>query len=76
MLNRDFERLENYNTEYIPAERSEFLERDNLQSWLQDDSVRDQFCLRFADETQVFVVSVHAFFHFLLFFRLHGMIRS
>lgn len=40
--------------EYTPLVQREYKPRENLQSWMMDDRGRDQFVIRYADETEIY----------------------
>lgn len=50
----DFEKYADLDeNKYVPPEKSDYESKANLTSWLMDEDGRDQFVVRFADETQV-----------------------
>lgn len=49
----DFERLAAFDDIYREPEKSEFHLDDDLHSWFHDEDVRDQFVLRYGEETQI-----------------------
>jgi hypothetical protein len=46
--------LSQVSPEYTPLVRKEYKPRENLQSWMMDDRGRDQFVIRYADETEIY----------------------
>ena len=49
----DFHYFDQMNSEYVPPARQSLLHEENLREWLQDEKCRDQFVIRYQDETQV-----------------------
>jgi translation initiation factor 3 subunit B len=40
--------------EYTKLAQKEYKPRENLQSWMMDERGRDQYVIRYADETEVY----------------------
>jgi translation initiation factor 3 subunit B len=53
-LMEDFERIINTEQEYSEPPVEQFKEQENLRGWLMDEQARDQFVVRYDDETKVF----------------------
>mmetsp|Transcript_26880 Transcript_26880/g.43881 ORF Transcript_26880/g.43881 Transcript_26880/m.43881 type:complete len:667 (-) Transcript_26880:280-2280(-) len=50
----DFEKFLKVPEEYVPPAVPEFQPRENLKSYLMDAKARDQFVIRYADETEIY----------------------
>mmetsp|Transcript_39834 Transcript_39834/g.55322 ORF Transcript_39834/g.55322 Transcript_39834/m.55322 type:complete len:692 (+) Transcript_39834:144-2219(+) len=50
----DFEKYSKVHDSYTALDRKEYQPRDNLQSWMMDDRGRDQFAIRWGDETEIY----------------------
>jgi translation initiation factor 3 subunit B len=50
----DFMRLSKVPDEYTPLAKVEHKPKENLMAWMMDDRGRDQFVLRYGDETEIF----------------------
>lgn len=50
----DFEKYSKVADEYIPPPLKEYTPSENLLSWLMDEAGRDQFVVRFGNETEVY----------------------
>ena len=55
----DFDKYGAVPDEYTVPEEKEFLPRENLHSWLLDERGRDQFVIRYGDETEVYWNDAH-----------------
>mmetsp|Transcript_39693 Transcript_39693/g.112613 ORF Transcript_39693/g.112613 Transcript_39693/m.112613 type:complete len:705 (-) Transcript_39693:127-2241(-) len=49
----DFEKYDKVPDEYVAPEIKEYQPRDNLQQWMMDKQGRDQFAVRYQDQTEV-----------------------
>jgi len=50
----DFEKFEKTPVEYVSPEVKEYQPREHLQSWMLDDRGRDQYAIRYGDETEIY----------------------
>ena len=55
----DFDKFAAVPDVYVAPEEKEFLPRENLHQWLLDERGRDQFVIRYADETEVYWNDAH-----------------
>jgi len=51
----DLEKISNIKEEYTPPEIPEYQPREDLHDWLLDKSARDQFVVRWGDETEIYI---------------------
>lgn len=49
----DFERIIKTEAKYVEPPTEEYKEQENMKAWLMDEQARDQFVVRFDEETQV-----------------------
>lgn len=50
----EFDRVTTADEEYVPLTKNDYEARDNLCAWLTDDEHRDQYVVRFSDETHIY----------------------